>query len=141
MKPVQINCPHCGAPLKIDGTMQQATCEYCGMTTWLDHEIEPTNDFDSEEAGYAFEKGRQQAQAELALQTVQPRQTYTPAKPKKRHTFWWVTGWIFIFPIPATILIVRNRKMHWILKILLVIEVKETQHIIRKRIKTQQYIS
>ena len=124
MKPVQINCPHCGAPLKIDGTMQQVTCEYCGMTTWLDHETEQTNDFDSEEAGYNFEKGRQRAQAEIARRTyAQPRQTYTPAQPKKRHTFWWVMGWIFIFPIPATILIVRSKKLHWILKIVLVLAV------------------
>ena len=124
MKPVQINCPHCGAPLKVEATMQQATCEYCGMTTWLDHETEPTNDFDSEEAGYNFEKGRQRAQAEIAQQTyVQPRQTYTPVQSKKRHTFWWIMGWIFIFPIPATILIVRSKKMHWILKIVLVLAV------------------
>ena len=124
MKPVQINCPHCGAPLKIDGTMQQVTCEYCGMTTWLDHETEQTNDFDSEEAGYNFEKGRQRAQAEITQQTyTQPRQTYTPVQTKKRHTFWWVMGWIFIFPIPATILIVRSKKLHWILKIVLVLAV------------------
>ena len=124
MKPVQINCPHCGAPLKVEATMQQATCEYCGMTTWLDHGTESTNDFDSEEAGYNFEKGRQRAQAEIARQTYsQPRQTYTPVQSKKRHTFWWNMGWIFIFPIPATILIVRSKKMHWILKIVLVLAV------------------
>ena len=32
-------------------------------------------------------------------------------------------GWIFIFPIPATILIVRSKKLHWILKIVLVLAV------------------
>ena len=113
MKLIQIICPHCGAPLMVDQTMGQAVCEYCGMTTLVEHEPAQSAGIDSEQAGYDFEKGRQRAQAELARQTVQPRQTYTPAKPKKRHTFWWVMG-CFIFPIPATILIVRNRKMHWI---------------------------
>ena len=61
---------------------------------------------------------------EIAQQTyAQPRQTYTPVQSKKRHTFWWIMGWIFIFPIPATILIVRSKKMHWILKIVLVLAV------------------
>ena len=30
-------------------------------------------------------------------------------------------GWIFIFPIPATILILRSKKMHWILKTVLIV--------------------
>ena len=120
MRLIQTICPHCGAPLKVDESMKQAVCEYCGMTTLVDHETAQSAEIDSEQAGYDFEKGRQRAHAEMARQMYQPRQTYTPVQPKKRHTFWWVMGWIFIFPIPATILIARSKKLNWILKIVLV---------------------
>ena len=40
-------------------------------------------------------------------------ENYAPAEPvqKKRHLLWWILGWIFIFPLPLTILLVRNKKM------------------------------
>lgn len=41
--------------------------------------------------------------------------------PKKRKTWLWVLGWIFIFPVPLTMLIWRNNKMHRPLKIFLII--------------------
>ena len=40
-----------------------------------------------------------------------------PAKPvpRRRKTFFWVLGWIFIFPIPLTILMVKNQKLNkWV---------------------------
>lgn len=34
---------------------------------------------------------------------------------KKRKTWLWVLGWIFIFPIPLTILMVRNQRLNkWV---------------------------
>ena len=34
---------------------------------------------------------------------------------KKRETWLWVLGWIFIFPIPLTILMVRNQRLNkWV---------------------------
>ena len=40
-------------------------------------------------------------------------ENYTAPAPvkKKRHLFWWILGWIFIFPLPLTILLVRNKKL------------------------------
>ena len=42
--------------------------------------------------------------------------TNTAAQPvKKRKTWLWVLGWIFIFPIPLTILMVRNQRLNkWV---------------------------
>ena len=122
MQLLKTTCPHCGAPLIIDQAAKQAVCEYCGMTTILDQEtthIEYTN---SEQAGYDFEKGRLRAQAALAPSPTveQVQYEYVPVKKKRRHTFWWVMGWIFIFPIPATILFLRS-KMPWFLKVLLIL--------------------
>jgi hypothetical protein len=101
----------------------KAVCDYCGTTVLIDDEIKRIEYTNAEEAGYNFEKGRLRAQAEQiqhpAMQHIQ-YEYVTPQK-KKRHTFWWVMGWIFIFPIPATILILRNKKMHWILKTVLIL--------------------
>lgn len=36
--------------------------------------------------------------------------------PKKRKTWLWVLGWLFIFPLPLTILMLRKKEMNSILK-------------------------
>ena len=36
--------------------------------------------------------------------------------PKKRKTWLWVLGWIFIFPLPLTILMLRKKEMNPVLK-------------------------
>lgn len=36
--------------------------------------------------------------------------------PKKRKTWLWVLGWLFIFPVPLTILMLRKKEMNPILK-------------------------
>ena len=36
-------------------------------------------------------------------------QNYAP--PKKRKTWLWVLGWIFIYPVPLTILMLRSQKL------------------------------
>lgn len=125
MKQISMVCPHCGAPLNAHASAKQVVCEYCGATSFLIPETKQVEYRNSEQVGYEFEKGRLRAQAEQAQQPIvqQVVYEYVPAKPKKRHTFWWVMGWIFIFPIPATILIVRNKKMHWLLKAFLVLAV------------------
>lgn len=125
MKQVSMVCPHCGAPLNADASAKQVVCEYCGTTSFLVSETNQVEYKNSEQAGYEFEKGRLRAQVEQAQQPIvqQVVYEYIPTKPKKRHTFWWVMGWIFIFPIPATILIVRNKKMHWLLKAFLILTV------------------
>lgn len=41
-----------------------------------------------------------------------------PTQPvKKRKTWLWVLGWIFIFPVPLTILMVKNQKLNKFIKI------------------------
>lgn len=123
MKLIQTACPRCGANMRIVPETNRAVCDYCGTTVLIDDEttrIEYTN---AEEAGYKFEKGRLRAQAEQAQRTVvqQVRYENVTTQKKKRHLFWWVMGWIFIFPLPATILIVRNKKMHWLIKTILIL--------------------
>ena len=110
MKIVDTTCKKCGANLHIDAGCKSAFCEYCGAQILIDDEVQHMQIDNAESAGYAFEKGRQRAQSEAQAQryyTAQPQ----PAPKKNKKIVWWVLGWIFIFPIPLTILIARNQKL------------------------------
>ena len=101
MKLISFACPGCGAQLNVDVGLKQATCPYCGNAFAIDDEVQHVKLDDAEQAGYEFERGRQKAQAEYAQ--AEP--------PKKRRTWLWVLGWIFIFPVPLTILMLRTDKL------------------------------
>ena len=47
--------------------------------------------------------------------------TYQPAPKKKSKIVWWVLGWIFIFPIPLTIIMARNKKLKTGVKVAIII--------------------
>lgn len=42
------------------------------------------------------------------------------AVPKKRKTWLWVLGWLFIFPLPLTILLLRKKDMNKIVKYIII---------------------
>ena len=118
MKYVSLTCPNCGAAARVDAEKGSGFCEYCGSPLTLDDEQQKvTISIDNaEDAGYKFEKGRQRAKAEAQRSTIE----YHEVPKKKRKTWLWVLGWIFIFPIPATILITRNKKLNVVIKGILI---------------------
>ena len=118
MKLIDTTCPKCGANLRIDADRQSAFCEYCGAQILIDDEVQHLQIDNAENAGYAFEKGRQRAQHEVYASRTVPAQ---PAPQKKKKIFWWVLGWIFIFPIPLTIIIARNKKLKTGVKVVIII--------------------
>ena len=110
MKAVDTKCPNCGAPLKVNMETHDATCEYCGSHIIFD---------DFEQSNSEFEENRQRAQQEQ-------HQDYSYANPQpsarpRRRTLLWVLGWIFIFPIPLTIIIARNQNLKPWAKALIII--------------------
>ena len=115
MKLIDTTCPHCGSALKIDPTNKNATCEYCGTALLIDDEVQHVQYDNAEEAGYKFEKGRQRAQAEVRRNNTINSHQYIQL-PKKRKTWLWVLGWICIFPLPLTILLLRKKNMKPALK-------------------------
>ena len=132
-----MNCPHCGGALEIPDGARQVKCSYCDSVVAIDREEPPTaSPEENERAGYDFEKGRIRAQQEarrqesadqrdilngqiatalagMALRQVAPR--------RPRHLFWWIVGWLFCFPIPLTVLIVRSRHLKPLWKAVLLI--------------------
>ena len=121
MKIVSMACPHCGAALQLDADQKNLKCEYCGNSVFVDDEIKHIQIDNAEESGYLFEKGRQRAKAESAREYQHTIPTYTYEKPKKRRTWLWILGWLFIFPVPLTILMVRNQKINKKVKIAIIV--------------------
>lgn len=111
MKIVSMVCPNCGASLQVDADQKNLTCSYCGNGLYVDDEVKYVQYDNAEEAGYQFEKGRQRAQAEATRVQQQTFSMNFGKPPKKRKTWLWVLGWIFIFPVPLTILMLRNQKL------------------------------
>lgn len=121
MKFINAVCPSCGAKLNINPNGKQAFCEFCGASLLVDDEVQHVQYDNAEEAGYNFEKGRQRAQAEARFANTSKDLSWArqdnskvqiPRPAKKRKTWLWVLGWILFFPIPLTILIVRNKKLN-----------------------------
>lgn len=112
MKRIHVICPNCGAILEVDSIPSIINCEYCGSPLILNGGVSKNN---AEEIGYQFEKGRQRAQEEV--RQSQPQQIYDeqPLK-KKRPTWLWVLGWVFIFPLPLTMILLRKKSMNSIIK-------------------------
>jgi len=117
MKIVNMVCPNCRASIQVDADKKNLTCNYCGNNLYLDDEVQHVQYDNAEETGYQFEKGRQRAQAE-ARGTSTPQNGYTVQQQlvKKRKTWLWVLGWICIFPLPLTILLLRKKDMKPVLK-------------------------
>ena len=113
MEFIEAKCPHCAAALSVDPSRKTVVCEYCGSQIILGEDVSLPSPDEAEEAGYRFEKGRQRAQAEMRS----GGSAYAPqtASPRKRRTWLWVIGWILIFPLPLTILMIRNKKLNiWV---------------------------
>lgn len=119
MKLVAFTCPGCGAQLSVDLDKKLATCQFCGATFSIDDEAQHIRYDNAEQAGYEFEKGRLRAQAEFAQSQRQGQYRapetlpYQHEQPKrKRRTWLWILGWLFIFPVPLTILVMRNKRLN-----------------------------
>lgn len=49
MKLIDMQCPHCGAHLKVDVENKQAVCEHCGANILIDDEVQHVQ-YDNAEA-------------------------------------------------------------------------------------------
>ena len=130
MRLVNMTCPNCGAQLKIDADRAQVFCEHCGTKLLMQDDVHHIHYDNAEESGYLFEKGRQRAIEEAEKRRRQDaynqQQRYTPPppppqpraqqQPRKSRIWLWILGWLFIFPVPVTILMTRRRNISPIVK-------------------------
>lgn len=115
MKLVDTKCPRCGAAMEVDLEAKQAVCPYCRTVMPVDDAVQRFKLDGAAQSGYEFEKGRQLAQTELNQMTTAtpyPSKVQQTVVPKKKNRTWlWVLGWLFIFPVPLTILMLRNKTL------------------------------
>lgn len=116
MKLVEMICPRCGAHLRVRAGSEEIHCDHCGTAFLMDDEVRHVQYDNAEDAGYQFEKGRQRAKKET--ERMEPRRSDTKQrkKKKKRRTWLWILGWLFIFPLPLTVILLRKKKMRPVLK-------------------------
>lgn len=58
MKLVDLNCPGCGAALKVNPELSKGVCNYCGREFLIDDEIQKLNITNGVQLGYQQEQGR-----------------------------------------------------------------------------------
>lgn len=116
MKLIDLKCPYCGADLKVDSELKEVVCEYCDSKLAVDDEVQHVQYDNSEQAGYEFEKGRQRAKTESREDRRAARRGETDdtaetgtTKKRKGHLLLWILGWIFLWPLPVTILVHRSK--------------------------------
>ena len=117
-----MRCPNCGAEI---GTSDR--CEYCGSTITSDmkKEQEILNKKGCPKCGSTNIKFTRENHGEVSGKNSKKIVHKTVGvcndcgytwyldvvEPKKRKTWLWVLGWIFIFPVPLTILMLRKKDM------------------------------
>ena len=101
-------CTKCGTAVKVDENAETFECPSCHNVVKLNIGSSDTkespkidySDLTSNTSGY------------YDASDVPPS-----SAPKKKAPIWlWVLGWLFIFPLPLSILIFRNQKMNNILR-------------------------
>lgn len=102
-------CPKCG----VKAGQKPRVCPNCGREYYSN--ACPTCGYVKGSKETAKVGTRQSAGRSVGQST---RTTTRPTK--KRKTWLWVLGWIFIFPLPLTILLMRNQKMNKVVKIAII---------------------
>ena len=122
-----MRCPNCGAEI---GNSDK--CEYCGsfISADMKKEQEILNKKGCPKCGSTNVKYSRENHGEVkgkSSKTIVHKTvgicndcgyTWYPNvdEPKKRKTWLWVLGWVFIFPVPLTILMLRKKDMKPVLK-------------------------
>lgn len=135
MDMLNLKCTNCGAHLVLEDKTRSTKCTYCGAQFLVDDGIDRYRLEDPEETGYLIERGRwraiQEVEEELERkerekqkrqQEYQARQSQLAEQKRKRKSrrWLWVLGWILIFPVPLTILMLKNKKLNLSLRIAII---------------------
>lgn len=99
-------CPNCG--VKVGD--HPKICYHCG-----------TEYYSNACPNCGYIPKQETPKADVYEWTSSPIQNTTVEQPKKRRTWLWVLGWIFMFPVPLSVLIWRSQKMPTWGKVILLI--------------------
>ena len=119
MKIDSASCPRCGGILTINGNETKVKCDYCDSVLIIDKEIKSANVDKTKGNNQPYNSFQKYKESYSIQQDSLPNQQANVTK-RKRHTFLWILGWIFIFPVPITILVYRSENLNRITKIVLI---------------------
>lgn len=110
-----MKCPYCGAEVNGD------VCEYCGAEMPKEKTNTTVNIVNNYYGVDPEKKAETRSNPSSTASKANSISGANATQPKKKSRMWlWVLGWIFCFPIPLTILILRQKKMNPILRYALV---------------------
>ncbi|MBQ6268451.1 MAG: YgiT-type zinc finger protein [Clostridia bacterium] len=125
-----MKCPNCGAEIE-----NAKFCEFCGsqVTAEMQRAQEQINKTGCPKCGSSNIAFRRENQGEVrgkkSKQIIHRtvgyckdcgETWYTDNEPKKRKTWLWVLGWIFVFPVPLTIILLKKKDMNKIAKYVII---------------------
>ena len=119
---VPAKCTNCGGELTVDPSQETAVCQYCGASFVVSKAVQNYNVTHNSYTTNVINDNRKSAfEAMLDYRNEQEERKYRIAeenrkrreseKKKRNHTILWVLGWIFIFPVPLTILMLRKKDL------------------------------
>ncbi len=89
-------CPNCGGEFPVNPSQEYTVCQYCQQPVITVNAIQ----------NYQANHSNDRAGFFAAPPVPQPE------PPKKKHTLLWILGWLFCFPVPLTILMLRKKDMN-----------------------------
>ena len=107
-------CPSCGIKANTEASVcpscgrryYTASCPHCGYSPEKERQRIHANEREIVEAQRRAASAAQQAAASARQAASSAHRT---ADKPRRHTFLWVLGWLFVFPLPLTILLMRKK--------------------------------
>ncbi len=119
---VPAKCTNCGGELTVDPSQENAVCEYCGASFIVSKAVQNYNvTHNSYTTNVVNDRRKGALEAVLDYKNEQKERKYRMAnearerreaeKKKRNHLILWILGWLFIFPVPLTILMLRNKTL------------------------------
>ncbi len=136
MRLINMTCPYCGNTFQVDADSNQLSCEFCGNPLFLNegpsnstissavnNSTSGNNVSNNQTNSIASQLGRKTGQAfgqiagkmnnSGAQNGYWSNQNNLDKQSNSNSKIWlWVIGWIFIFPVPLTILVLRSNKFN-----------------------------
>ena len=128
VKLVPARCTNCSGELTVDPSQEAAVCKYCGTPFVISKAIRNyTIQNNTYQTNVVNDQRKGTVEAILSYKSEQEEKKYNRKqqekiraqdKKKRRNSMiLWVLGWIFIFPVPLTILVLRSKTFNWKVKL------------------------
>ena len=131
---IDLKCPNCMGTRILDNTNMVLKCPYCDSREVIPAELmsdyrrlfgipEPEPQFVQPNNWQPVPPPYQPyTERPMGVPMGVPQGGYVPyGQPRKRRTWLWVLGWLFIYPLPLTIILHRNRSLPSFVRYLLIV--------------------